>query len=120
MTRNDPDQSLIKLLWFVKGGRLRVGRDGTEAFYLTHNGVDPEIDIRDLDALKSLLPTVNPSFMERMRKLSKRMAASNRNVRITVNGRLFLNLGSRGTVVKDIGGFARIVLHRAKELRKNR
>ena len=120
MIRNDPDQSLLNLLWLVKGGRLRVRRGSVDAFLLTHNGVDPEVDIRDLDAMKTFLPHLSPSFMERMRKLSRRMAKNDRNVRITVNGKLFLNFGSRGTVVRDIEGFAGMVFKRAKDLRLNR
>lgn len=120
MTRNDPDQSLLELLWLVKGGRLRVKRGGIDAFFLTHNGVDPEIDIHDLDAMKTFLPPITPSFMERMRKLSRRMAESDRNVRVTFEGKLFLNFGSRGTVIRDVEGFAGMVLKRARDLRKNR
>lgn len=118
MTRSDPDQDLLRLLWLVRGGRLCVNRNGVEAFHITHNGVDPELDIRDLDALKSLLTPISPSFMERMRKLSKKMAESNKNIVITFEGKQFLNFGSRGTLVKDVEGFAGMLLKRVKELSK--
>lgn len=120
MTQNDYDRYLFEILQLVTGGRLRVKRNGIDTIFITHNGVDPEIDIRDIDSLKTLLPPITPSFLERMRQLSKEMATANRNVRISSDGDLFLNMGSRGTVIKDLEGFAELALKRADQLMKNR
>lgn len=120
MSEVDSDLSLVKLLWLIKGGKLLIRRNGVDAFSISSNGLEPVIDIRNMDSTRELIPPVTPIFMERMRKLSRKMASSDVNFRITVDGDLFLNMGSKGTTLKDMEGFASVLMKRFSQLKDGR
>lgn len=118
MNDSDADQALFKLIWLVKGGSLLLRRNGLDTASVSHNGVDPEIDILDVDSAASLMPPINPLFMERMRRISRRFAELDMNVKVLVNGNLFLNMGSKGTIFRDIEGFAGMFMNRLTNIVK--
>lgn len=120
MSDTDPDLFLFKFLRLVKGGQVLIRRNGIDTVTLRNNGVDPEIDILELDSIKEFLPPVTPSFMEKMHRMSKDLAADNINICLKVNSKLFLNLGSRGAVLKDIEGFAGLLMKRVGQFKRNR
>lgn len=114
MSESEADRTFFNFLWFIQGGKILLRSDGLEIFSISRNGPDPEIDIRNIESLRKLIPPLTPLFMEKMRKVSKNLASSDRNIRVTVNGDLFLNMGSRGTILKDMEGFMGMVMKRIK------
>ena len=120
MSEVDQDLSLVKLLWFIKGGKLLVRRNGIDTVSISSNGVDPEINLLDMDSIIGLIPPMSPILMERMRRLSKKMAGSAMNVRINVDGGLFLNMGSKGSTLKDLEGFASVLMKRLSRIQGDR
>ncbi len=120
MSEVDEDLSLAKILWFIKGGKILVRRDGVDIISIRSNGVEPEVDLLNLDSLVELMPVKAPLLMERMRKLSRKMAGSDLNIKVTVNGDLFLNMGKEGSTLKDLEGFASVLMKRLNHVKFTR
>ena len=120
MSESDLDEAFVGLLWLVKGGKILVRRNGVDVISIGRVDSDPAVDIMDINSVESMMPSINPVFMERMRKLSRKLASSNRNVVLTVNRDLFLNFGSKGTIFKDVEGFANLLVKRIGQLLKGR
>lgn len=118
MSESETDLDIFKFLWFIQGGEFVLRRDGINALSISRNGPDPEIDILDINSLRTLVPPINPAYMERMRKISRELAASGKNLRVMVDGDFFLNMGSKGTVLKDLEGFAGMFMNRISKFIK--
>lgn len=112
MNESDLDQALINLLWFIKNGTISIRRNGIDIISLGSTGEEPIVDLLDIESLRQIMPPISAPFMERMRKMSRKLAASGRNVRVMVEGDFFLNMGSKGTVLKDLEGFVGMFVNR--------
>lgn len=112
---DDSDVNLVNLLWLIKGGRLKIKNNGKGILSIRRAGEDPEIDILDMDYIMSIMPRLSLPVTERMRKLSRSLARSEKNVRITLDGDNFMNLGRDETILGDLEGFADIFLKRIKK-----
>lgn len=120
MSEADPDLTLLKLLWIVKSGEVLIRMKGVDVLAVRRTGADPEIDVIDMESLEFLTPPITPLFLEKLRKMSRNLSAVQRNIRFLLNGRLVLNFGSRGTVLKDLEGFIGLTLKRGEELLRGR
>ena len=120
MSEVDQDLSLIRLLWSIKSGKLLILRNGVTTISISSNGVDPEINLLDMNSMRELIPPLTPIMMERMRRLSKKMAGSAMNVQVNVDGDLFLNMGSKGSTLKDLEGFASVLMKRLSRIQGDR
>lgn len=120
MTEIDTDLLLLDLLWFIKGGELTIRRNGVDSISIRSNGIEPELDIRNIDSLKDLIPPVNLFLLSRLNKLSKKVSAKGRNLRIDVNGIFLLNLGAKGGSLNEVEKITGKILKKTKQILKSR
>ena len=113
---DDPELAALRLLWAVKGGSVLIRVNGMEILTLSRSGEYPQINILDLDTVASMMPDLNVVFMERMRKLSRKLSREGRNIKIDIDGHLFMNFGSQQNPIKDVGSFLDIMVKRAEKI----
>lgn len=115
----DPDLALLELLWMIKGGTLSIESNGKEQLSFKKTGDYPEIDIKDFEYVLSLMP--NPRripLMEKMRRLSRSLSKSGKNLVIKIEGEPFMNFGKEQNMISDVENFADLFMKKAGSLLK--
>ena len=120
MSEADQDLDLVKQLWFIRGGKIIIRMNGADIVSIISKGAEPQIDILNMDSLIELISARTPFLMDRMRRLSRKMAVSGLNIRVTVNGDPFLNIGKEGSALKDLEGFANMLVKRLNQVKFKR
>lgn len=116
---DNPDLALVKILWYIKGGKVSILNNGREIISIARPNRDPEVTIDDLESLISLVPSPNINMLERTRQLSKELSKTGQNIAVKMKGRRMLNFGRDESFFRDFEGFANVFYQETrKRLRK--